>query len=130
MGKFEAHRINEELLLDGEQRVIEKSWLRPIIRKSRRDISSQASGYRTHRRGEETAALGLSCLFGRAGVEGVGGVGGGVEGDVVLRCAVAVVVVNGDVRTVDGELLEIGAAVAVELGVEVGEEPALEEGVF
>jgi hypothetical protein len=69
-------------------------------------------------------------LFGRAGVEGVGGVGGGVEGDVVLRCAVAVVVVNGDVRTVDGELLEIGAAVAVELGVEVGEEPALEEGVF
>lgn len=32
--------------------------------------------------------------------------------------------------TVDGELLEVGAAVTVELGVEVGEETALEEGVI
>lgn len=31
--------------------------------------------------------------------------------------------------TVNGELLEVGTAVAVELGVEVGEETALKEGV-
>lgn len=36
---------------------------------------------------------------------------------------------DGDAGLVDGELFEVGAAVAVELGVEVGEETALEEGV-
>lgn len=33
-------------------------------------------------------------------------------------------------RTVDGELFEVGAAVAVQLCVQVGEEAALQEGVF
>lgn len=45
-------------------------------------------------------------------------------------CSVAVVVVDWCAGTVDGELLEVGAAVTVELGVEVGEETALQEGVL
>lgn len=49
---------------------------------------------------------------------------------VVRTCSVAVVVVDWCAGTVDGELLEVGAAVTVELGVEVGEETALQEGVL
>jgi hypothetical protein len=37
--------------------------------------------------------------------------------DEILAGAVTVVVVDGDVRTVDGELFEVGTAVAVELSV-------------
>lgn len=48
----------------------------------------------------------------------------------VCTCSIAVVVVDWDVGTVDWELFKIGASVAIELGVEVGEETALEEGVF
>lgn len=47
-----------------------------------------------------------------------------------MACAIAVVVVDRDAGTVDGQLLEVGATVAVELGVQVGEETALEERVF
>ena len=53
-----------------------------------------------------------------------------VSVDEGLCLSVAVVVVDGDDRAVNGELLEIGAAMAVELGVEVGVETALEEGVL
>jgi hypothetical protein len=47
-----------------------------------------------------------------------------------LTCAVAVIVVDGDMGTVYGQLLEVGAAVTVELGVEVGEKTTLEKRVF
>jgi hypothetical protein len=59
----------------------------------------------------------LVGLFGEAAAECVGGVGGRVEMDEILAGAVTVVVVDGDVRTVDGELFEVGTAVAVELSV-------------
>jgi hypothetical protein len=38
--------------------------------------------------------------------------------------------VDGNAGAVDGELFEVWTTVAVELGVKVGEETALEEGVF
>lgn len=33
-------------------------------------------------------------------------------------------------RTVDGELLKIGASIPVQLRVEIGEEPSLQKGIF
>jgi hypothetical protein len=48
----------------------------------------------------------------------------------VHTCSVAVVVVNWCAGTVDGELFEVGTAVTVELGVQIGEETALEEGIL
>lgn len=50
--------------------------------------------------------------------------------DEVLAGAVAVVVVDGHRGPVDGELLEVRAAVAVQLGVEIGEDASLEERVL
>lgn len=47
-----------------------------------------------------------------------------------LTGTVTVVVVNGNARLVDRDLFEVGASVAVELGVKVREETALEQGVF
>lgn len=35
-----------------------------------------------------------------------------------------------DAWTVDGNLLKVGAAVSVELSVQIGEEPALKQGVL
>lgn len=46
-----------------------------------------------------------------------------------LTGTIAVVVVDGHTGLVDGDLLEVGAAVTVQLGVEVGEETALEQRV-
>ena len=45
--------------------------------------------------------------------------------DQVLASAVSVVVVNGYNGTVDGQLLEVGAAMAVELSIQVREESPL-----
>lgn len=50
--------------------------------------------------------------------------------DEVLAGAVAVVVVDGHRGPVDGELLEVRAAVSVQLGVEIGEDASLEERIF
>jgi hypothetical protein len=61
----------------------------------------------------------LVGLFWGTAVEGIGGVGRGVQVDEVLAGTVAVVVVDGDVGTVDGKLFEVGTAVTVELSVEV-----------
>lgn len=80
--------------------------------------------------GEEALADCFIGLLGGAGVLGVGGIGVLVEGDVHLACAVTVVVVDWDAGAVDGQLLEVGAAVAVELSVQVGEETALEERIL
>jgi hypothetical protein len=38
--------------------------------------------------------------------------------------------VNGDAWAVDGQLFKVGAAVPVELSVQVGEETTLEEGIL
>jgi len=64
-----------------------------------------------------------------AAVEGVGVVGGypGVHG--VLVVAVAEHVVDGGVRPVDGDLLEVRATESGQLGVEVGEQPGLQQRV-
>lgn len=48
----------------------------------------------------------------------------------VLRRAIPVVVVNGHNGPVDGQLLKVGASVSVDLGVKVGENPALEQRIF
>lgn len=50
--------------------------------------------------------------------------------DETLAGTVTVVVVDGGMRHVNGELLKVGAAVAVQLGVEVREKTALQQRVF
>lgn len=47
-----------------------------------------------------------------------------------LPSAVTVVIVDAGARPVDGELLEVGVAVAVELGIEVREDAALQQRIF
>ncbi len=62
-----------------------------------------------------------------AAAEGVGLVLGAADRDLLLLDAVVLVVVDGDDRAVDGDVREIRAAEAEELGVEVREEPGLQE---
>jgi hypothetical protein len=50
--------------------------------------------------------------------------------DEALAGAITVVVVDGGVRHVDGELLKVGAAVAVQLGVEIREKAPLQQRVL
>lgn len=50
---------------------------------------------------------------------------GGVLVNEVLTSAVTVVVVDGNHWPVDGELLEVGTAVSVQLSVQIGEDAAL-----
>lgn len=47
-----------------------------------------------------------------------------------FTCTITVVVMDWDARLVNGQLFEVGAAVAVQLGVEVREETALQQRVF
>lgn len=47
-----------------------------------------------------------------------------------LTCSIAVVVVHGNARLVDGELFKVGATVTVQLSVQVRKQTALQERVF
>lgn len=62
-------------------------------------------------------------------VERVGRVSSSVKRDVVLASTVTVVVVPWDARLVDGQLLEVGAAVTVQLRVKVRVDAALQKRV-
>jgi hypothetical protein len=72
----------------------------------------------------------LVGLFRGAVVECVGRVRVRVKWDEHLASAITVVVVNRYAWAVDGQLLKVGAAIPVELSVQVGEETALEEGIL
>lgn len=50
--------------------------------------------------------------------------------DKVLASTVTVVVVDRSTRTVDGQLLKVGTAVAVQLGVKVGEDATLQQRIL
>jgi hypothetical protein len=47
-----------------------------------------------------------------------------------LTCSIAIVVVDGNARLVNGELFKVGATVTVQLSVQVGKQTALQERVF
>lgn len=47
-----------------------------------------------------------------------------------LTCSIAIVVVDGNARLVNGELFKVGATVTVQLSVQVGEQTALQKRVF
>ncbi len=127
---LETHRVHDELLLSGHQRIPEQARLRPDVLKGRADGTEQLSARCATGRGEESVANGLIRLLRGAVVERVGRVGVGVQGDEHLACAIAVVVVNWNLGPVDGQLLEVGAAISVELSVQVGEEAALKQGIL
>lgn len=50
--------------------------------------------------------------------------------DEILSSTVTVVVVDGHNRSIDGELFEVGTAMTVQLSIEVGEDPTLQQGVL
>ena len=50
--------------------------------------------------------------------------------DQVLGSSVPVIVADGNKRPVDGQLLKVGAAVTVDLGVEIGEETPLQQRIL
>ena len=50
--------------------------------------------------------------------------------DEILSSTVTVVVMDGDHRPVDGQLLEVRPTMSVQLGVEVGEDPALQQRIL
>ena len=127
VGGFEAHRVDDELLLGGDERVEKETRLRPDVGEGGRHGPREGALGGAARGREEAFAGGLVGLFGGALV---GGVGVGVQRDEHLARTVAVVVVDGHARLVDGQLFKVGAAVAVELRVQVGEETALQEGIL
>lgn len=127
LGGFEADGVDDELLLYWKKRVEEEAGLGPDVGEGGGDGAEETAAGGPAGGAEETATGGLVGLFGSVGVDGVGGVGGGVEGDEHLACTVAVVVADGNTRAVDGQLFEVGAAVAIDLGVEVGEDTSLKE---
>jgi hypothetical protein len=50
--------------------------------------------------------------------------------DESLASAITIVVVNRDHRPVDGQLLEVRAAISVQLCIKIGEDTSLQEGIF
>ena len=130
VGILEAHRVHNELLLRGHERVPEQAWLGPDILEGRAHGTKQLSARCATGSSEEALTNGLIGLFRGAVIQRVWSVGVRVEGDEHLASAVAVVVMNGDARAVDGNLFKIRAAMSVELSVQVGEEAALEERIL
>jgi hypothetical protein len=50
--------------------------------------------------------------------------------DVHLTSAITVVVMDRGARLIDGQLLEVGIAMAVDLGIEIGEDASLEKRII
>lgn len=130
VGCLETHGVDEELLLDREERVIEQTRLRPVVIEGIRDLTSETTRDAAARGGEEATTDGLVGLLRIALVHGVRGVGVVVRVDEHLAKAITVVVVDLCARAVDGKLLEVGPTVTVELGVEVGEESTLQQRIL
>lgn len=126
---LEADGVDEELLLDLVQAVEEQTRLGPNIVEGGRNSASELAGDSAARSGEEATTLLLGSLLGRTAVEGVGRVSSGVQGNVVLASTIPVVVVPGNARLVDGQLLKVGATVTVQLRVKVRVYAALQERV-
>lgn len=152
VGVFEADGVDQELLLGGDERVVEEAGLGPVVAEARGDGALQVAVVLAVGSCEEALALGLVGLLGSALVGGIraGGVGVSVQGDEHLACGlsayficqcicaegkgltgtVAVVVVDRHTGLVDGQLLKVGTSVTVQLGVQVGEQTALEQRVI
>lgn len=130
LGVLEDNGVDNHLLLSGDQRVPEHGGLGPVVVEGRAGLADEVARSVAVGRGEEAVAVGLVGLHGVAIAHGVGCVGPVVGRDLLLTEAVTVVVVNGLARTVDGDLLEVGTAVTGQLGVQVGEQTALQQGVI
>lgn len=130
LGVFEDNGVDNHLLLSRDQRVPEHGRLGPVVVEGRAGLADEVARGVAVGRGEEAVAVGLVGLHGVAIAHGVGGVGPVVGRDLLLTEAVTVVVVDGLARTVDGDLLEVGTAVTGQLGVQVGEQTALQQGVI
>ena len=127
---LEADGVDDELLLDGSERVEEETGLGVEVIEGGAELAVQVAGGGAAGGGEEAAADGLVGLGRVALVEVRGSVVVDVLVDPGLALTVAVVVVNAGDGTVDGELLKVGALVAVELGVEVAVQTTLQQGVL
>ncbi len=119
MRNFEPYGIDEELLLDRDKRIEKEPRLRPDICECWRCGAQEIARYRPLWRCEEAITDRLIGLLGVSRVEGIWRIGSCVEMYEVLPSSVSVVVVNINMRSVDGELLEVWSTVAVELGIEI-----------
>ena len=88
VGVFEADGVDQELLLGGDERVVEESGLGPVVTEARGHGALQVAVVFAVGSCEEALALGLVGLLGGALVGGVrtGGVGVFVQGDEHLAC--------------------------------------------
>lgn len=127
---LEADRVDDELLLDGGERVEEETGLGVVVVKGGAELAVQDARRGAARGSEEAAADGLVGLGGVALVEVRRAVVVDVLVNPSLALTVAVVVVDARDRAVDGELLKVRAPVAVELGVEVAVETTLQQGIL
>lgn len=130
MAGLEADGVDDELLLDGGERVEEETGLGVEVVKGGAELAVQVAGGGAARGGEEATADGLVGLRRVALVEVRGSVVVDVLVDPGLALTVAVVVVDGGDGAVDGELLKVGALVAVELGVEVAVKTTLQQRIL
>ena len=130
MAGLEADGVDDELLLDGGERVKEETGLGVEVVEGGAELAVQVARGGAARGGEEAATDGLVGLGGIPLVEVRGSVVVDVLVDPGLALTIAVVVVDARDGAVDGELLKVGALVTVELGVEVAVETTLQQGVL
>ena len=130
MGGFEADGVNEKLLLGWVEGIVEEARLGPDVGERRRDCSLESAGSGAVGCSEKTSAIRLVGLSGVAIAYCVGRVGIDVQRNVVLTGSIAIVVVDGDMRSIDRKLLEVWSSMAIDLGIEIGEQATLEERVF
>lgn len=119
MRDFEPHCVDKELLLDWDEGVEEETGLGPDVCEGGGDGSYEVSSDGSPWSGKEAVAYCLVGFLGVAAVKGIWRIGCYVDGDVVLSCAISVVVVDWYVRAVDRKLFVVWSAVTIELSVEV-----------
>lgn len=130
MAGLEADGVDDELLLNGGERVEEETGLGVVVVEGGAELAVQETRGGAAGGGEEALADGLVGLSRVALVEVRGSVVVDVLVDPGLALTVAVVVVDGRDGTVDGELLEVGTLVTVELGIEIAVETTLQQGIL
>ena len=124
LGELEAERPGDVVLFDRGQRPVEEGRLAEVV--------VEARGADLHLRSVHlTGDVGVAAVPDRreraAPAERVRGVGGDALVDRLLHDPVPVVVVDGGDRPVDGDLREVRPTEPRQLGVEVREEPSVQQ---
>ena len=128
LAELEGVGLHDVVLLDRRHALPEQAGLAEVVVERRRQLAHLGAGGHGLRHVEE-GAVGVAGDERAAAVERVGAVGRHATVDGGLVHAVAQDVVDRRVRAVDRQLVEVRAAEPGELGVEVGEQPRLQQRV-